>query len=105
MRKKIFKKLGIVTLLLFWFFSGWPVIWQNPRIPPKIKEVQAAVANNAASESHTGTTSSTSQASFTWTHTPVGTPRGVSCIRLHNFSHSNSHQCHLRWCDNDSSVR
>ena len=40
-------------------------------------EVFAAVAHDAASESHTGTTGSTGAALFTWTHTPVGTPRGV----------------------------
>ena len=37
----------------------------------------AAVAHDAASESHAGTTGSTNQASFSWTHTPTGTPRGV----------------------------
>lgn len=36
-----------------------------------------AVAFDASSESHTGTTGSSNQASFSWTHTPVGTPRGV----------------------------
>lgn len=36
-----------------------------------------AVAYDAASESHTGTTASSSEASFSWTHTPVGTPAGV----------------------------
>jgi hypothetical protein len=36
-----------------------------------------AVAFDATSESHTGTTGSTSEASFSWTHTPVGTPAGV----------------------------
>lgn len=36
-----------------------------------------AIAFDAASESHTGTTGSASQASFSWTHTPVGTPKGV----------------------------
>lgn len=36
-----------------------------------------AVAHDAVSESHTGTTGSASEPSFTWTHTPVGTPRGV----------------------------
>ncbi len=36
-----------------------------------------AVAHDTASESHTGTTGSASEASFSWTHTPVGTPRGV----------------------------
>lgn len=36
-----------------------------------------AVAFDAASESHAGTTGSVSVASFNWTHTPVGTPKGV----------------------------
>ena len=36
-----------------------------------------AVAFDAVSESHTGTTGSTSVASFSWSHDPVGTPRGV----------------------------
>ena len=42
-----------------------------------VKEAYAAVANDAASESHTGTAGNASSASFTWTHTPVGTPRGA----------------------------
>ncbi|TAN35690.1 hypothetical protein EPN27_03265, partial [Patescibacteria group bacterium] len=40
-------------------------------------EAFAAVAHDSVSESHTGTTGSTSASSFTWTHTPSGTPRGV----------------------------
>lgn len=36
-----------------------------------------AVAHDAASESHTGTTGSTSEGSFTWSHNPVGVPKGV----------------------------
>lgn len=35
-----FKSL-LAFLLLTWLFFGWPVIWQNPQIPPKIQEVQA----------------------------------------------------------------
>jgi hypothetical protein len=38
----------------------------------------SAVAYDAVSESHTGSTASTSEGSFSWTHTPVGTPRGVT---------------------------
>ncbi len=38
-----FLRVSIVFLLISaWFLSGFPVIWQNPRIPPKIKEAQAA---------------------------------------------------------------
>jgi hypothetical protein len=36
-----------------------------------------AVAFDASSESHTGTTGSASEASYSWTHTPAGTPKGV----------------------------
>jgi hypothetical protein len=46
-----------------------------------------AVAFDAASESHTGTSGSTSAASFTWTHTPSGTPRG---ILVYTFSNANA---------------
>ncbi|MDP1614093.1 MAG: LamG domain-containing protein [Sulfuritalea sp.] len=42
-----------------------------------MNEARAAVAHDAASESHAGTTGSTNQASFSWTHTVAGTPRGV----------------------------
>ena len=35
-------KFFIVFLIIFgWIFSGWPRIWQNPRIPPEIQEVKA----------------------------------------------------------------
>jgi hypothetical protein len=37
----------------------------------------AGVVHDAVSESHTGSTSSTSEGSFGWTHTPSGTPKGV----------------------------
>lgn len=36
-----------------------------------------AVAHGNAVESHTGATGSISQSSFSWTHTPVGTPKGI----------------------------
>lgn len=36
-----------------------------------------AIGFDAVSESHTGTTGSTSGSSFSWDHTPVGTPKGV----------------------------
>jgi len=35
-------KFIIVLLLIFsWLFTGFPQIWQNPRIPPKIQEAKA----------------------------------------------------------------
>jgi hypothetical protein len=39
--------------------------------------VAAQVAHDAVTESHTGTSGSQNQSSFSWTHTPVGTPRGI----------------------------
>ncbi len=46
-----------------------------------------AVAHSAASESHTGTTGSTNQAAFSWTHTQTGTPQGV-LVFVHTISAS-----------------
>ena len=40
-KKKIFYKLGIFILILFWLFSGWPQVWENPSFPPKVQEVKA----------------------------------------------------------------
>ena len=47
-----------------------------------------AVAHSAASESHTGTTGSTNQTSFSWTHVQSGTPQGV-LVFVHTISASN----------------
>ena len=41
MFEKISKFLLIFTLITVWIFSGWPKIWENPRIPPKIQEAWA----------------------------------------------------------------
>lgn len=49
-----------------------------------------AVTFDATSESHTGTTPSTSESSFSWTHTPVGTPAGVLVFA---FSQTATHIC------------
>ncbi len=44
MRKlaEISKFLLILLLVTGWLFSGFPKIWQNPRITPEIQKVQAA---------------------------------------------------------------
>ena len=36
-----------------------------------------AIAHSSSSESHAGTTGSSNEASFSWTHTQTGTPAGV----------------------------
>ena len=81
--RKFFKFSVIFFFIAVFAFSNFvsflPQVLQNNKLAEnlKIKEALAVVANDAASESHTGTTGNTSAASFTWTHTPVGTPRGV----------------------------
>lgn len=42
MKRNKFGKILVFILVLAWLFTGWPQIWQNPRIPPKIQEVEAA---------------------------------------------------------------
>jgi hypothetical protein len=41
MKKKKFRRFLTFILIFAWFFAGWPVIWKNPRIPPKVQEIQA----------------------------------------------------------------
>jgi len=41
--KNIFQKLLVIFLVFSWLFSGYPRIWQNPPIPPKIKEAKATI--------------------------------------------------------------
>ncbi|MDP2864148.1 MAG: hypothetical protein Q8N73_00600, partial [bacterium] len=40
---KFLRTCFIFMIVTCWIFSGWPRIWQNPPIPPKIQEAQAAV--------------------------------------------------------------
>ena len=48
-----------------------------------------AVAHSAASESHTGTTGSTNEASFSWTHTQSCTPQGV-LVFVHTINNASN---------------
>jgi len=81
--RKILKFFAIFSFITVFVFSNLtPVLLKEFGVDRlaenfEIKTAQAAVANDVASESHTGTTGNTSSASFTWTHTPTGTPRGV----------------------------
>src|SRR3989338_1841846 len=40
---KISRFFLVVILMIGCIFSGWPQIWQNPRIPPNIQKAQAAI--------------------------------------------------------------
>lgn len=74
------KSVFVFLVTLSWIFS--PFIGLVP-LPKKFAEkfdvpfAYAAIAYDAGSESHTGTSGSASEASFSWTHTPVGTPKGA----------------------------
>lgn len=48
MKRNKFTKFLVFILILLWFLSGWPPIWQNPRIPPDIKSVYATASVTAA---------------------------------------------------------
>jgi len=82
MQKFKIKKLLIFFVVFLtittWLFSGWPQIWQNPQIPAKIQETQAAVVFDAFSNVAAGTTNRS------WIHTPVGTPRAVIVLISQN---------------------
>lgn len=63
-KKKLISSLITFILLTVWLLSGWPPIWQNPRIPPKIQEAQANTdtqyaSSNSADGTLTGWTNPT----------------------------------------------
>lgn len=41
MKRKSSKIAVSLLIVFFWLFTGWPVVWTNPRIPPGIVEVKA----------------------------------------------------------------
>lgn len=40
--KETIRNFLVFVLIFLWIFSGWPRIWQNPRVPPEIQPAQAA---------------------------------------------------------------
>jgi len=81
--KKFIKITIIFLIITSWIFSGWPRIWQNPPIPPKIKEVKATVGFDAFSSGAAGT------GNLSWTHTPAGTPKAVIVLIAQNVGTTN----------------
>lgn len=65
MKNNKLKKLLVFIFISVWFYTGWPVIWHNPRIPPEIKEARAV--------SDTYSTAG----SFTWT-----APTGIYSVQV-----------------------
>lgn len=65
MRLKILRKLLVFIIILAWFLSGWPQVWHNPPIPPKIGITHAA--SQGPNSPSTGSTSADS-ATVDWTN-------------------------------------
>lgn len=80
---RLIKSLFVGFLVISWLLVGWPAIQIGPNFhfPPKVKEVRAAVAFDAAS--HDSAVAAGATATFSWTHTPVGTPKGVIVFVVH----------------------
>ncbi len=58
----------------------------DPVVTSAWQAANGIVTYDASSESHTGTTGSTLELSFNWTHTPVSTPKGVLVFVMQNNS-------------------
>jgi len=68
-----FLRISIVFLIILgWIFSGWPQIWQNPQIPPKIQKTQAVTtitktwSFDANTESWTASTPAPNNTTAQW---------------------------------------
>jgi len=71
-KRKLFRKalqsILVFSLIVSWLLSGWPVLWQNPRFPPEIKEARATISEVSASANQTlDQTSDTLVGSMTFT--------------------------------------
>jgi hypothetical protein len=88
-----FLKILIIFLIIFtWIFSGWPQIWQNPRIPPEIQEARAiapgqytATALKVAPSAAAGvsvTPSGTAWANSSWVQVIASTPAPIVVVGL-----------------------
>lgn len=84
--KSLFKFLFCLFLIFSWLFSGWPPVWHNPPIPPRIKEAQAGTVatptfgtNGGSSNNDMSTTISTSTGGASICYTTDGTtPTGAN---------------------------
>jgi hypothetical protein len=76
--KRITKRLGIIFIVIVWFATGWPVVWLNPRIPPKILGADAATQTFVTSGQWQAPTDVTSVTVETWGGGGAGGGRGTS---------------------------
>lgn len=74
------KKILVFLIIFGWIFSGWPPIWQNPRIPPGIQEAQAVTFPATSYLSNTASGKITSTVSWqTVTTAPGASNVTTSC--------------------------
>ncbi len=85
---KKLRKITIFLLIVSWFLTGWPQIWQNPRIPPKIQEAQAAVAKAGTNTSGTSTSGTNTTLSFS--HTLVSGSNRIVVVSVGQENNGNS---------------
>jgi hypothetical protein len=71
---RCFRLLLTFLLVFSWLFSGWPPVWNNPRIPPRVQKVQAVnyLANPSFTGGSTGWTLTTSTYDSTYYQDSAG---------------------------------
>jgi len=54
--RSFFLFIFVTAIIIGWLFSGWPVIWKNPPVPPRIQEVEAETAgpNSPTTDKNSG---------------------------------------------------
>lgn len=66
MRTKVLRKLGIFILIFLWFVSGWPAIWDNPKVPPGIQRAYAGSVTAATGGSTISADTNTTDGVAVW---------------------------------------
>ncbi len=74
--KRISKRLFIIFVIVAWLVSGWPVVWQNPRIPAKLSVAEAATNTFTTSGSWQAPAETTSITVEAWGGGAAGGGRG-----------------------------
>jgi len=89
--RKLLKIFLIFVLVSSWLLAGWPPIWLNPRIPPKIQEAQAAtvpIVESYSTDTTGGTTDTTVSLAM-----PSGLAAGDLILVIFIDEQSNTNDC------------
>lgn len=74
----VIKTTVVCLVMVLWFLTGWPVVWQNPRIPPEIPQASAATQTFTTSGSWQAPDGVTSVIVEAWGGGGAGGGRGAS---------------------------